>query len=306
MSSAGSQSMSGSGMGGSGMGNDPPPPLRGYVGWPCETAADCPVGDDGETLDCISVTDTGKFGEGGPQDGYCSLPCTLDGNECALMDDNSECEAFDDDGNGTCWALCNPGAAENAVKCRAPAQACIPQQDSGLGLCAPVCQSDEACGEGLFCNREGSRSLCSSEPSGAGVVGAACTIATEAADCEGGLCISFQLDGPDPEAVSFCSANCTLLLTDGCSTAPEGSELRASTCLGLQFEGAGPGDLGYCLEICDSDADCTQAGYVCTANDAINTLESRTGVCISPLLLTDGPPADAGGADAASADAATN
>lgn len=293
--------------GASGMGEEIVPPLRFMVGSPCQSADDCPVGVGGETLDCITVDDSETFGPGGPQGGYCTLPCTPEGSECADVDDASGCVSFVGAGAGVCMAICIAGPDGVGAKCRAPAQACVPQaDDSDVGLCLPVCQSDEACGGELSCNRQGLMSLCGTEASATGVIGSSCTAETEEADCGGAFCVEIDIEAPEDESVSFCSANCALAIEDACGSRAEGAARRDATCRGGQFQGAVQGDLGYCLEICDVDADCEQADFTCRASPLIEDSEERFGVCIPRALLPDEPVPDAGGEDSGSADATAN
>jgi len=258
------------------------------MGSPCENDADCPVGPGGETpLTCITQNST-AFGEGGPQGGYCSMPCTASA-ECGAVDGPSACNTA----AGYCFRLCQPG--DSVAKCSGEFQACLPADaEQGIGVCLPVCTSDLSCGEGLFCNLSQQNGvLCSAEERTGGEVGAPCTPDTEATDCKSGLCVSFQAANPADPPVSFCSDFCTFgNFEEGCGYNPTSGETRETLC-GLTADPAGDvGDLGLCVELCDTAADCGQPGWGCELflDAQLEEAFGRDGQCV--------PPGTVGGADA--------
>ena len=278
-------------------------------GAPCNTDADCPLGPGGEApLICITSTSSVEFGAGGPQGGYCSAVCTDEANssDCRAIDALGGCGLLDDStGLGYCIGLCLPGGDPNAIKCSADrAQACFQSPtDPDLGACFPVCQSDAACGGGQFCDFGGNTglSLCVAEERAGGEIGAPCTPETGATDCESGLCVSLVDPVTREDAGSFCSANCTLGLIAGCGFATaEAVGARDAFCLIPQRPAGDLGDAGFCFELCDTDADCAQAGdgWVCV-QDLGSDLEGavgRRGECLPPAFaLSDaGVGSDAG------------
>jgi hypothetical protein len=264
------------------------------VGTPCVTDQDCPTGAGGETpLVCITSTNTAAFGSGGPQDGYCSLPCR-ETDQCAAVDPLTICTLQDEAGNGTCISLCQPGA--DGVKCPGLAQACLPPpagSNLAIGACIPVCTSDLSCGEGQFCNLDPTgAALCSATaPAGTGDIGAPCTPETGATDCKSGLCLTLELDA---ETVSFCSSVCTFgNFAEGCGFNPV-DETRDAYCAQPTDPNGDVGDLGFCVELCDTAADCGQPDWTCVdLLPAGQELFGRTGECVPPGTAVEAAP-DAG------------
>ena len=261
-------------------------PAERAIGAPCVTDADCPVGPGGETpLICMTPTSTAEFTTGSPQGGYCTARCR-DTDECVALDVLSGCGLIDEQtGDGYCIGLCTPNGGQiNCLSNRA--QACFQLDDDTptVGACFPVCQSDAACGDGQFCDqgRTGLGLCTTTEPPG-GDIGAPCTNETAEADCKSGICITL-LDAPGGSPTgSFCSANCTFGLLAGCgSTAPAGTA-RDAICLQPQRATGDVGDLGLCFELCDTAADCTQAGWICDPLTADGqTQVGRVGECVPP------------------------
>jgi hypothetical protein len=259
------------------------------VGAPCTTDAECPTGPNGETpLICITASSTAQFG-GGPQGGYCTAVCS-DTEECQALDGLSACGLYDNaTQSGYCIALCVPGTSN--VKCFADrAQACFESEaNPGLGACFPVCQSDTACGPGLFCDL-GAQGLgvCTAAPPVGGDVGAPCTPETELTDCKSGLCIELANDAGEVSG-RLCSANCTFGLIQGCGYDRVTSERRDALCGQAQTENGDVGDVGFCFELCDTAADCTQAGWECVVNLSPEgqAAVGRLGQCLPPLAGAD-------------------
>ena len=276
------------------------------IGTPCTTDADCPTGPNGEApLTCFPSDDTEVFVGGGPQGGYCTVAC-VENEECASLDRLSGCAFLGSAEQGYCLAACTAGA-DTRLKC-APdrAQACVPlggDENSTVGACLPSCTSDAACGEGLFCDfgaATGAVGLCTATQPPGGDTGAPCTIETQAADCKSGICVPLGTPDEDTIAGSYCASTCTYLLLDGCGFEGDVSVARDAACL-LPLAASGtPGDTGLCVELCDQDADCTQAGWLCVEFAPEGQAEiGRAGQCFPPGLdgLTDGG-ADAGVGDA--------
>jgi hypothetical protein len=267
-------------------------PLIRPIGAPCSTDADCPTAPDGDApLFCITPTSTEEFDTGSPQGGYCSARCSAS-EECQALDELSVCGFLDESGaNGFCIGVCITG--DSNLKClpgtetsetTARAQACFPipgQQE--VGACLPVCQSDAACGEGLFCDLGATGlGVCTATAPVGGDIGAPCTEETQAADCRSGLCVTLR-DAAGNDAGSFCTANCTFGLIEGCGFDQPSSVPRDAACLQSQLDVNGPGDIGFCFELCDADADCEQEGWVCGAMPAaLQTAFGRVGECGPP------------------------
>lgn len=301
--SAGSGGGSSGAAGSSGLDDGLFDPLDRVIGAPCNTDADCPAADNGDRpLTCVTPTSSTEFETGSPQGGYCTAVCTDEANseDCQAIDVLSVCGLLDPaTGTGYCIALCQPGDVDGQVKCAGQndvgprAQACFGfPQNPAIGACFPVCQSDAACGAGLFCDLGATGlGLCvAAEPAG-GDVGAACDPAAQGAECKSGVCVSLIDPATQEPAGSFCSANCTFGLIEGCGfdrNAPEGT--RDAVCIRPQENDGGGGDVGYCFELCDEDADCEQAaaGWVCEHDLTPNavTQVGRTGECVPPAFAT--------------------
>jgi hypothetical protein len=280
----------GSGAGGSGgtstgvAGSASMPPaalFSGSVGNGCTADSQCA----GAPLVCIQSTSNTEFQQGGPQGGYCSVPCTSNA-DCTAIDDISAC-------NTTlhyCFALCVPGTSQ--LKCGSNnAQACV-AVSTQFGVCIPRCSSDAACGPGRFCD-PGDTGLCRDVAAQGGKVGDPCTPATEATDCAGGLCLQYA-DPNDRTVVagSFCSAGCTFGLSNGCGFDNVSGGQRQAACLQSSDDGGQPGDLGLCFPVCDSNADCAQsgAGWVCKPFNDANAEQQvgRLGECLPAALANVG------------------
>ncbi len=300
-SNTGGSSNAGGGAAGAGAGPVDPlfPAAARAIGAPCNVDADCPTGPGGETpLICITPTSTAEFTTGSPQGGYCTAVCEDSVEDCESLDGLSACGLIDEATNsGFCIALCLPGS--NNVKCGADrAQACFafPGQEE-VGACFPVCQSDAACGNGLFCDLGATGlGLCTATAPVGGDVGAACTPETAATDCKSGVCVTLLDPDSGAEAGNFCSANCTFGLIEGCGFDDPSSVAREAVCVRPQLNGGGGGDLGFCFELCDADADCAQEGWVCAqelTEEAV-AIVGRQGQCVPPTLSDGGVVVDAG------------
>jgi len=290
--SAGGGNMAGS----AGSGEEPPPAFEvGLIGAPCASDADC--SDAVPNFNCVESTSDVEFGVGGPEGGYCTVPCRASA-DCNALDGASACGFIDPGtGEGICIALCIAG--QSNAKCGAGdfrAQACFmnPQQ-APLGACIPMCTSDEGCGNGRFCSLEPETAgLCVDTAPEGGGVGAACTPETAEADCASDICLTFTDQTTGIVAGGFCSANCTFGAEFGCGYAPGTPETtpRENFCLQEQesMPRGAPGDLGFCFELCDADADCIQGDWVCDefADPRLQMLLGRLGQCVPAILTNDG------------------
>lgn len=264
----------------------------GTVGAPCTNDSNCA----GAPEVCLKATENDKFATsdnpagGGPQGGYCSLPCQTDA-DCQAIDDISACNTA----LGVCFALCLPG--QSNVKCGADrAQVCYPiRQDNTLGACIPRCTSDAACGPGRFCDPS-LLGLCQdAQPAGA-KTGEACTADT---DCASGLCLDYSdPSGSGATVGSFCSANCTFGLADGCGFDAVSGGVRQAGCFQAQIRTGAPGDIGFCFPVCDTNEDCAQAGngWVCDLFNDVNAEQQvgRKGECLPAALASAGVDAGPG------------
>ena len=301
-SGGGSSSAGGSGGGAQSVGDagsagmTPSAPFPSSIGSPCNTDDNCA----GPEV-CLKATDNDKFATtddpagGGPQGGYCSLPCTADA-ECQALDDISACNTA----LGICFALCLPGQANLSLKCgQDRAQVCYPiRSDNSVGACIPRCTSDAACGAGRFCDPS-LLGLCQDAQPQGGKVGDPCTPETEATDCQGQLCLQYS-DPNNPSVVvgSFCSANCTFGLANGCGFDDVTGGVRQAGCFAPQIRTGGPGDIGYCFPVCDTNEDCSQAGagWVCNLFNDVNAEQQvgRKGECLPAALASAGVDAGPG------------
>lgn len=262
--------------GSTGMGG---PLFPGAVGLPCDAASACP----GAPMVCILESSNTEFQFGGPQGGYCSVPCTTNA-ECTAVDSDSACNTA----LGYCLALCQPGAGAGLVKCGSGrAQYCVPiTNDGSVGACLPGCTSDAACGDGRFCD-PGLPGLCVDELPPGGALGAPCTEANQLTDCASGFCLEYA-DPNDPAVTigSFCSANCTAGVNFGCGFDDVSTGARQAACFEPRFSDGGVGDIGACFPLCDTTADCVQAnaGWTCLlfTDPAGATQLGRQGECVPP------------------------
>jgi len=279
------------GTGGTSGGTEPLTPL---VGRSCVASADC-----GEGLTCYTATSNDFLGGGAPG-GYCSTACTEDA-QCTAIDRQSECVASPD-GSALCIRTClslDPTSLGESkcldrrdVACQSEAYLNL-ADFTGLrqnGWCYPQCASDEDC-PGRRCDL--ARGICVDTVTTGLAIGEACTAN---AQCAGRICVSSQ-------GVGFCSAPCVFSVPIGCGygLAPTGE--RAAGCF-TPFErgflsSEGDGDVGVCFELCSTAADCTQPGWICQTDDAIQARLSRPGVCLPPQPTDAGTDAgDAGAVDA--------
>jgi hypothetical protein len=258
-------------------------PFSGEVGGPCNADSQCA----GAPLICIEATANTEFATsdtpagGGPQGGYCTVPCSTN-SDCSAIDNVSVCNTA----LGYCFGLCIPG--QSSFKCGSDrAQACVAVA-TDFGVCLPRCTSDAACGPGRFCD-PGETGLCVDVQPQGGKVGDPCTVATEVTDCASGLCLRYA-DPNDRTVVagSFCSASCTLGLANGCGFDDVAGGRRQAGCFQEQLDGGELGDLGLCFPLCDTTEDCAQAGngWLCEPFGDVSVEQElgRLGECVPAVL----------------------
>lgn len=145
--------------------------------------------------------------------------------------------------------------------------ACSALQGGG-DACFPVCTSDAACGDGLFCNY--GTGLCeTSKPPGA-PMGAACD--PNGANTCAGFCLCIDASCME----GFCSGECTHGPYDGC-----GEKEGTGLCLLVYSDDPGEGDLGACVGYCDCDGDCAPP-HVCNGFVEAQAI-GKNGVCYDDL-----------------------
>jgi hypothetical protein len=220
----------------------------------CSSDADC---DDGicdlESGACVPAS------PGCTADADCASGqlCNTATGECAAPPANcttdADCapEQLCNIETGACVAL-EPPACTTDADC-APEQLC----DVETGSCAAApCVTDADC-PGQLCNPSSGACI----PAPAIPIGGACTDDTQ---CVAELCA--PLGGS-----TFCSGFCLLGSVVGCE--PYGSD---AFCLYPVQD-----DIGACLELCNTAADCVQAGYRCLA--LTNPVNGHTGACLPPV-----------------------
>lgn len=243
------------------------------VGANCSDDAGCPKGGR-----CL-LPDSQDWLGGGPPEGLCVADCSADVKACDNFG-NAVCVSSLKLGrSGAISALCMPTCETNSGSVEVPAcsgvpsSACEPLEGESSGFCRPFCRFDGDCPSG-HCDRQ--VGVCVSEAqSSAGVsFGASCDV--DRTNCEG-VCVNLS---PDPNAVlSICSNRCTLGTYDECAVA--GVIPQASTCA-FAVTSSVPGNLGYCTPLCDCNADCPAAGFICRAFSSTGTVETlkSQGMCV--------------------------
>jgi hypothetical protein len=281
--------------GSSGVGT--PDEFRILVGRPCRADADC-----GEGLGCITAESDDFGGRGGVAGGYCTKGCTLASTDtdCAAVDPQSDCLAFDQAGNGYCFRTCltqDPAVGEEKclnrsnVACNSEAALGLSgvNPDRTTGWCLPQCNSDAEC-PGRVCNL--GNGICQAAQLPGLPIGAACQ--TES-DCLGRLCLQADADERVCSAPCVYQGNSFQASACGYAQSP-----RDAACLIPAYSSAigseGIGDVGACLEVCDVAADCTQGdiGWICQRVASLQTIAGRAGFC---LPASAAPPGDAGAGD---------
>jgi hypothetical protein len=240
----------------------------GYCSAECGLGNPCPAAGD----QCLTF----------PDGSFCLRGCTPGADEDCGPRGDAFCVVLDPDrpADGTCVALCASDAECGARICDpnlglcvdAPVPECAQDEDCASpeicqsGSCVavsepepePECASDGDCPGGV-CNP--STSACIAAP--AIPVGGACNVN---ADCAGDLCVTLA-------GSKSCSAACLWGTDQGCE--PYGIDAFCVLPLPPPDD-----DLGVCTELCNTAADCAQAGYECV--DIGVTISGRTGTCLPP------------------------
>lgn len=244
----------------------------------CTSDSDCP----GEGAICRTAAEDGFPG------GYCTIECS-DRTPCAeerggggILYHNCVSRAGDPADRFTCDRVCR-----NGVDCGRSGYTCLAGAvANGDGICIPVCESDDQCGAGAFCNvYSGS---CEAEPpelNGA-LTGAPCLAD---ADCESGACIEQGTNtAPTGWIGGYCTGNCILPTGYNTNDVFRGDALPAGTCAGgegnavcfpADFGESNRGDLGFCYAGCGSTSDCRQ-GYVCNNQFQMGGTVFTVGICV--------------------------
>ncbi len=294
----------------------PASPAGGYCASPCAEDSSCPEAGSlcvtrGAFSQCLracnpsTADDCGGrdtlscqgFAQGNPTRGFCAPSCSSDEQCGERVCDASglcvepaqpECEEDADCLPGelclTDFGTCLPLSAECLDDAECTSGECDPLTNQCLDG-TPECESDAQCADGV-CDLEAglcvpAASSCALDADCPGGVcdpsAAACIPAPpvpaggeclEDSECAGELCAS--VDGQ----TSFCTGICLLGSAIGCE--PYGSDAFCLLPLDPEDE-----QLGVCIELCNTAADCAQAGYECLPIGG--TINGRSGGCLPPL-----------------------
>lgn len=244
----------------------------GDLGKACAAAADC-----GGGLICLLPTDKLIFGQGGPANGYCTLPCAAEADAVKCEANSGTCvdlrvrEA--DPPQGYCLLNCTVGAEGVGTKCRTrPDVACTSlnaDPDAGVvpDVCLPTCSQDIDCPASRKC--DDLLGVCVDTKTAGDPMGAHCTYDSTGTkpDTCAGLCLPLG-DGSRLLA-SYCTRRCVFGALDGCNFAEKASSLTTggphAVCV-IADDTAGVGDQGFCVEQCDTVSQCSNKadpGAVC-------------------------------------------
>jgi len=251
----------------------------GSLGSPCASDAECGTG-----MVCATASST-LFGDGGPANGMCTLPCTASGSECSTLKAGAECFDFGttDNPRGYCLDSCEVGSTPDpTTKCAGRADfVCADLNPTGPSeaYCVPHCRADADCGSGLYCDKSALLGLCSKTKHDGDPVGAACTPSATTTTCQG-VCLRTSADGVTPE-IGVCAELCAIgtecMYGSGTNPTPGGF------CGGTLTDVADVLDLGFCLADCSCTSDCKIPGDLCrkwpTADADLASLLGAPGVC---------------------------
>lgn len=189
-------------------------PDLSFVGTACSEDSDCVTDDFGEEdVECLS----GVFGVFNFEEGY----CTITNGNFACPDGTKTYKPERSQTN--CLKDCNTDH-----KCPDD-QICT---DPELGVCVPICEADEDCGENAYCD-EGVCSMNPSEPFG---------VCEEDEDClYGGMCFTQVPDGI-----------CIVMCQSDSQCGDEGAK-----CVTLEMQGQ---SMPVCVPPCEEDSDCRNIG----------------------------------------------
>jgi hypothetical protein len=144
--------------------------------------------------------------------------------------------------------------------------------DDGGHVCLPNCNWDGNCGDGFGCI--GTTGLCRGGGSGTVPVGSACTN-----DCLDNVCAEFASTGG--ETTRMCTAPCTIGVVPSCGWEGPGAGSAQEFCLfSSTTDAVAVGDLGFCGQLCDCNAQCANADFVCIpGTPAFTQATGRLGYC---------------------------
>jgi hypothetical protein len=255
------------------------------LGDPCKANTDCK-----SDLTCIKSTD--DLLGGGPAGGYCSLPCSI----------NGDCVAFGgrcvrgDGVQALCLLSCTPGPAVDITpKCGDRRDVACEGLVSGTsmmasgGACFPFCADDSECGT-RKCDI-GSGQCVDTLPTGL-PIGSGCTANVMPDPCNG-VCAPLENGtGPVP---GLCTALCRYGRLEGCGYrvgALDASSSVAAACAIPGSQDDDIGDIGLCLQLCDADGDCLAPDFAC---ELAAVPRWQHGVCLpkAPADVDAGPQVDA-------------
>jgi len=231
---------------------------------------------DAECVDgalCLLPSSTAWFG-GGPPKGLCVADCSNDKAVCDAFETSLCVSPVASNAKEAKSAFCMPTCelnrrASDTVNCSlVPASACDRLEGNAGGFCRPFCRFDSDCPSGNCDGRYGS---CVSAPAESSPIGFGQSCGAGTPSCDG-VCLSLSAGR------ELCSRRCTAGDTSEC--ADNTQTRRASVCAYQGSASFEPGNLGYCAPLCDCNADCVAAGFVCKAFSASTSAAlGRVGVC---------------------------
>jgi hypothetical protein len=289
------------------------PPGSGRLGAACGSNVDCGAG-----LTCLLATSTALGGEG-PAHGLCTTSCAGDAASCSRFGNDAVCLDFGTETSpapycvqgctfgplgatlnpnkchGRTEIACGPLFGATGAACTADAN-CAAGQLCGNGqcfavipACLPQCNADSDCGTGRYCNPQ--TGLCRATPQPGLPLGDECTQPPAGGiDSCRGDCTGIVTSAGSTATVYTCTESCTIGALPNCNWAGPASNTPApglclfSSTILSQHGGPGSGDLGSCAQLCNCNADCQHASFVCVSLDdaALSTATRRRGFCTLP------------------------
>jgi hypothetical protein len=286
---------------------------NGRLGAACASDADCDT-----NLTCITSASTALDGAGAPR-GLCTASCADGGAAtCESLESGAVCLNFGTDiapalycvqgcqfgpvGSGTfnpnkchgreevaCAALFGPTGTRCASEqdCL-PGELCDGECYQVIPGCLPQCNADSDCGD-RFCDP--ATGLCMGSPKAGLLLGDECTQppAGGVDPCRG-TCIGLVGTAGGTPTDFVCGENCTIGTVASCGwegpasrTPAPGFCLLSSTIVG-EHGGPGSGDRGTCAQLCNCNADCRHASFVCISLDNADFARAtqRQGFCTLP------------------------
>ena len=226
----------------------------------CPTSCDddpCATGTlTGSAEDCSALCEYDPFTDCLNDDGCCPDGCTnATDNDCvgvigAACTDDSHCNS------GMCateeryaWpgGSCTNNCTTAPTICGSGSHCGVDQ--FGLRFCLADCEGNDDCrgAEGYECFDQDAdgQSECAVPATGSGAIGDACTVHTDCAGDQRGVCMSVE----NGTVGGYCTS---VLCDDAAGACPGGSH-----CALLNM------GLGYCTKDCSSGGDCRSEGYAC-------------------------------------------